>query len=77
MLKRQYKINPLQSTMDLGLTLMGIRGCQLSFDIAASAKQSFRTAGNLSRRLPTHNLHMAFKIPYEYDMVTELCRQQS
>jgi hypothetical protein len=35
-----------------------------------------RTTGNLPRRTPTHDLHMVFKIPYLYDFVTKLCRQQ-
>jgi hypothetical protein len=37
----------------------------------------FRTNGNLSRPTPTRDLHMAFKIPYLYGFVTELCRQQA
>jgi len=36
-----------------------------------------RIIGSLQRRTPTHVLHMAFKIPYLYDFVTELCRQQA
>jgi hypothetical protein len=35
------------------------------------------TTGNLSRRTPTRDLHMAFKIPYLYDFVTKLCRQRA
>jgi hypothetical protein len=34
-----------------------------------------RTIGNLPRRTPIRNLHMAFKIPYVYDYITKLCRQ--
>jgi len=33
--------------------------------------------GNLPRRTPIRDLHMAFKIPYLYDFVTKLCRKQA
>ncbi|PNF17258.1 hypothetical protein B7P43_G05217 [Cryptotermes secundus] len=36
-----------------------------------------RTIGNFPRRTPVRKLHMAFKIPYVYDYITELCRQQA
>jgi hypothetical protein len=39
--------------------------------------QVFRTTGNLTRRTPTPALHVAFRIPYIYDFVTKLCRQQA
>jgi hypothetical protein len=32
---------------------------------------------NLSRRTPTRDLHVAFKIPYIYDSVTAASRQKS
>jgi hypothetical protein len=32
-----------------------------------------RTIGNLDRRTPVRELHVAFKIPYVYDYVTKLC----
>jgi hypothetical protein len=35
------------------------------------------TIGNLPRRTPTRDLHMAFKIPYLYDFITNLCREQA
>jgi hypothetical protein len=34
------------------------------------------TIGNLPRRSQTRDLHFGLKIPYIYDFVTELCRQQ-
>jgi hypothetical protein len=37
--------------------------------------QILHTIGNLPRRTPVRDLHMAFKIPYVYDYVTKLCRQ--
>jgi hypothetical protein len=37
----------------------------------------FRTIGKLPWHTPTRDLHMAFKMPYLYDFVTKLCRQQS
>jgi hypothetical protein len=36
-----------------------------------------RTIRNPPRRTPTRDLHMAFKIPYLYDFVTKLCREQA
>jgi len=36
-----------------------------------------RTIGNYTRRTPTHDLHMMFKIPYVYDFITKLCRLQT
>jgi hypothetical protein len=36
-----------------------------------------RTIGNLPRRIPVCDLHVAFKIPYVYDYITKLCRQQA
>jgi hypothetical protein len=37
----------------------------------------FRTIGNFPGRTPVRDLHIAFKIPYLYDYITELCRQQA
>jgi hypothetical protein len=42
-----------------------------------SFKQRVSTIGNLPRRTPVSDLHMAFKIPYVYDYITKLCRQQA
>jgi hypothetical protein len=36
-----------------------------------------RTIGNLPRRNPVRELHMAFRIPYVYDYITKLCRPQA
>jgi hypothetical protein len=36
-----------------------------------------RTIGNLPKRTPIRELHMAFKIPYVYDYIKKLCRQQA
>jgi hypothetical protein len=35
-----------------------------------------RTIGNSSRRTPVREIHMAFHLPYVYDYMTKLCRQQ-
>jgi hypothetical protein len=35
-----------------------------------------RATGNLDRRIPVREFHVAFKIPYVYDYVTKLCRTQ-
>jgi hypothetical protein len=36
-----------------------------------------RTTGNLLRRTPLGDLHMAFKIPYLYDFISKLRREQA
>jgi hypothetical protein len=36
-----------------------------------------RTIGNFPRRTPFRDLHIVFKIPYVYDYITKLCRQQA
>jgi hypothetical protein len=36
-----------------------------------------RTIGNLPRSRPVRDLYVAFKIPYVYDIITKLCRQQA
>jgi hypothetical protein len=33
--------------------------------------------GNLDRRSPVCDLHLAFKIPYMYDYIIKLCRRQA
>jgi hypothetical protein len=36
-----------------------------------------RTIGNFPRCLPFRDLHTAFNLPYVYDYITKLCRQQA
>jgi hypothetical protein len=36
-----------------------------------------RTIGNFPRPTPVLDLHMALKLPYLYDYITRLCRQQT
>jgi hypothetical protein len=36
-----------------------------------------RTNGHFPRRTPVRELHVAFEIPYVYDFITKLCRQQA
>jgi hypothetical protein len=36
-----------------------------------------RTISNFSRRTPVRELHTSFNIPYVYDYITKLCRQQA
>jgi hypothetical protein len=36
-----------------------------------------RTIGNFQRHTPVRDLHIAFKIPYVYDYITKLFRQQA
>jgi hypothetical protein len=35
------------------------------------------TIGNFLRRASVRDLHVAFQIPYVYDYITKLCRQQA
>jgi hypothetical protein len=35
------------------------------------------TSGNYPRRTLVRNLHLAFQIPFVYDYITKLCRQQA
>jgi hypothetical protein len=36
-----------------------------------------RTIGNFPRRTPVRDVHMAFHLPYVYDYMKKLCRQQA
>jgi hypothetical protein len=36
-----------------------------------------RTTGNFSKCKPVRDLHTGFNLPYVYDYVTKLCRQQA
>jgi hypothetical protein len=36
-----------------------------------------RTTGNFPKRTPVRELHKAFNIPFIYDYITKLCRQQA
>jgi hypothetical protein len=36
-----------------------------------------RATGNLPRRTPVRDLHIAFQISQVYDYITKLCRQQA
>jgi hypothetical protein len=36
-----------------------------------------RTIGNFPRCTPVRELHKAFNVPYVYDYITKLCRQQA
>jgi len=56
---------------------MGIRGGQLPLKLQQLQNKILRTTGNLSRRTPIRDLYEAFRIPYIYDFVIKLCREQS
>jgi hypothetical protein len=36
-----------------------------------------RTTGSFPRRTPVRDLHLVFKIPYVWDYITKLCKQQA
>jgi hypothetical protein len=40
-------------------------------------KKVLRIIGNFPRHIPVRDLHTALKLPYGYDYITKLCRQQS
>jgi hypothetical protein len=40
-------------------------------------KKVLRTIDNFPRHAPVRELHKAFNIPYIYDYITKLCRQQA
>jgi hypothetical protein len=39
--------------------------------------KDLRTTGNFPRHTPVRELHKAFNIPYIYDYIIKLCRQQA
>jgi hypothetical protein len=39
--------------------------------------KALHTTGNFPRHTPVCDLHKAFKLPYLYDYITKLCRQQA
>jgi hypothetical protein len=39
--------------------------------------KALRTIGSFSRGTSVRDMHMAFQIPYVYDYITKLCRQQT
>jgi hypothetical protein len=39
--------------------------------------KALRTNGNYPRRTRVRDLHLAFHIPYVYDYITKLCREQA
>jgi hypothetical protein len=59
------------------LACLGICRRHPPLEIAASTKQGFRTTGNFAKCTPGRDLHTAFNLPYVYDYITELCRQQA
>jgi hypothetical protein len=40
-------------------------------------KKVVRTIGNYLRRTPVRDLYLAFQIPFVYNYITKLCRQQA
>jgi hypothetical protein len=60
----------------LCLPRLGIRGRALPFQITAHAKQRSPHHCQFYKALTGPWLHVAFRIPYVYDFITELCRQK-
>jgi hypothetical protein len=44
---------------------------------SVSQNKVLHTIGNFPRRTPVRDLHIAFKIPYIYNYITKLYRQQA
>jgi hypothetical protein len=49
----------------------------LSYEIAAFAKHGSPYHCQLSKGIPTRELHVAFNIPHMYVFITRVCRQQA
>jgi hypothetical protein len=47
------------------------------FKLQRLQNKVLRTIGNFPRSTPVRELHKAFNIPYIYDYITKLCRQQA
>jgi hypothetical protein len=47
------------------------------FKLRCLKNKVLRTTGNSPRCTPIRNLHTAFNLPYVYDYITKLCRQQA
>jgi hypothetical protein len=54
-----------------------LRRTAIFWNCSAYKTKNLHTILNLRRRTPTRDLHLAFEIPYIYDFVTKLCRQQA
>jgi hypothetical protein len=85
-----FKIKRLSSNIKLTLHKAFIRSVMTyacpTWDLAADThliklqrlqNKVLRTAGNFPRRIPVCELHKAFGIPYIYDYITKLSRQQA
>jgi hypothetical protein len=47
------------------------------FKLQRLQNKVLRTIGNFPRLTPVLEMHMAFHLPYVYDYMTKLCRQQA
>jgi hypothetical protein len=47
------------------------------FEIAVLHNKIFYTISKFPKCTPVCQLHMAFQVPYIYDYITKLCRQQA
>jgi hypothetical protein len=80
-LKANIKLNPLKALIKCVMTFV----CP-AWEFAAEIhllklqrlqNRVLRTTGNFSRRTSVRDLHVVFQIPYVYDYLTKLCRQQA
>jgi hypothetical protein len=49
----------------------------VNFYISSDKSNALCAIGNFPRRTPVRELHKAFNIPYIYDYITNVCRQQA
>jgi hypothetical protein len=56
---------------------MGNCGGQPSLKLQRLQTKLLFNIGNLPKRIPTRDFHVSLKIPYLYDFVPKLCRQQA
>jgi hypothetical protein len=59
------------------LPRLGINGKHYHLKLQRMQNKVLRTIENFPRCTPVGDLHTAFNLPYVYDYITELCRQQA
>jgi hypothetical protein len=66
-----------QISNELRLPRLVISGRYLLSKLQGLQNKVLRTIGNFPRCTPIRDLHTAFNLPYVYDYITKLCRQQA
>jgi hypothetical protein len=63
--------------MTYALPRLGISGRHLPLKLQCLQSKVLRITGNLPKRTPIRDTHTVFNLPYVYDYITKLCRQQA